>query len=309
MKYVHCLPVIFLLLAASGRTLATGLYQADTTNQKYYNLLKAYREGRKDYTTMPWLAKTAKDLNQKELADEIAHDYINNHLLTLNDEKLYTKENLIFIAQFTTSSKNRSFKLFYPDGIKVNKVMADALYARRIVDNVITIEEIHSKLSDAGGNAITEQPDWITMQKRIASEYDRDYADRTILNAQLQWYENRKDTTQLIRYNVMKIEREGLDTVGFGRGFTNNMIYYLIFKHSDDRDILNKAVKWMETLLKIEPENPAYMDTYANLLYKVGRKQEALIWEEKSFNLDANNKETLEAWNKMKRGEQTWPDK
>jgi hypothetical protein len=60
---------------------------------------------------------------------------------------------------------------------------------------------------------------------------------------------------------------------------------------------------------------PLYMDTYANLLYKVGEISEALKWQElavaksKELKIDNGDIEAIEDnLKKMKEGKKTWPD-
>jgi hypothetical protein len=50
------------------------------------------------------------------------------------------------------------------------------------------------------------------------------------------------------------------------------------------------------------------MDTYANLLYRLGRNDEAIEWEEKVVTLNPNPKdeEFVETLKKMKAGKPTW---
>jgi tetratricopeptide (TPR) repeat protein len=47
-------------------------------------------------------------------------------------------------------------------------------------------------------------------------------------------------------------------------------------------------------------------DTYANLLYKFGKKQEAIEWETKAAQALPNNKEIADTLDKMKKGVRTW---
>ena len=63
-------------------------------------------------------------------------------------------------------------------------------------------------------------------------------------------------------------------------------------------------------MTKIEPKTgPNYgtfIDTKANLLYKLGRKKEALELEAKASALTPDDKEVQEAYQKMKEGKPTW---
>ena len=47
-----------------------------------------------------------------------------------------------------------------------------------------------------------------------------------------------------------------------------------------------KSMEWHEELRRDKNHlplgNPAYIDTYAHLLYKLGRKDEAIVWQTKA---------------------------
>ena len=53
-----------------------------------------------------------------------------------------------------------------------------------------------------------------------------------------------------------------------------------------------------------------FIDTYANLLYKTGKKDLAVEWEQKALNILKQNNEDYagyqETLDKMKKGEKTW---
>ena len=68
-----------------------------------------------------------------------------------------------------------------------------------------------------------------------------------------------------------------------------------------------KALEWSKRSLK-ENNEPAFIDTYANLLYKLGKKDEAIIWEQKAFDLapESDRRDIQETLDKMKAGEKTW---
>jgi hypothetical protein len=80
-----------------------------------------------------------------------------------------------------------------------------------------------------------------------------------------------------------------------------------VFNGTDDTTLLNQALKWMERVVEIE-RNTFTMGTYANLLYKLGDKDNALKWMVKSVEL-AHEEEIPEyqaIFDKMKKGEKTW---
>ena len=59
-----------------------------------------------------------------------------------------------------------------------------------------------------------------------------------------------------------------------------------IFQYSSSTEDLEYALSLSERSMGSQKNNPTFMDTYANLLYKVGRKQEALQWEEKALQIE-----------------------
>jgi hypothetical protein len=70
---------------------------------------------------------------------------------------------------------------------------------------------------------------------------------------------------------------------------------------------VKEALDWSKRSFK-DKENPAFMDTYANIIYKLGNKEEAIKWEEKALALSNNDKSYQETIDKMKKGEKTWKD-
>ena len=64
----------------------------------------------------------------------------------------------------------------------------------------------------------------------------------------------------------------------------NNYAYYLAL----DNQELEKALAMSEKTIKAEPKNSMYLDTYAWVLYKLGRYQEAKKYMEKVFKYDKN---------------------
>lgn len=84
-----------------------------------------------------------------------------------------------------------------------------------------------------------------------------------------------------------------------------------VFTRSSDKSTLKQALSWSNRSLRLSPENSQFLDTCANLLYKLGRKKDAVVQEEKA--LSFANKENAEGikqlqenLQKMKAGEKTW---
>jgi thiol-disulfide isomerase/thioredoxin len=284
------------------------LQDALNPNKQYYTLLDNYQHGKKDYASMPDLADMVQKFGDKDMATSISQDYLNNYLYKLPEEELYNKKAIEVMTRTVQSSKEKAFDLFVHHGEKVDEVMGQPGYSRRVVDFIVSKEEIYSHLLK-GKEPLTDKPDWDKMQSEIAKKYNEGCAERTILNAKLRWYEYKQDWPQVVKYNVYKIDKNGIDTSFWGMVGLNDMIYGIIFMHSNDRDTLNKAIGWEEIVVKKNPTDYSNIDTYANLLYKVGRKEEAIQWEQKAIALAPDNKEFKETCEKMKNGLPTWVSK
>lgn len=83
--------------------------------------------------------------------------------------------------------------------------------------------------------------------------------------------ENSKETWQKL-YTSMIINQ--LNTVAW---------FNYQFVSSESQDVLKKSLSWSEASLKLQPENPYYLDTYAHLLYRTGKREEAVQWQQKAI--------------------------
>lgn len=284
--------------------------------KQYYTLLDGYKRGKKEYSAMPEMVKIAEELKQQDLAIQIADDYVKNHLATLNDDSLFTKENLSFIGSHLMflNYYDRIFQLIIKKPDEANRLMESADYSQQVVSLIITRDEIYKKLWKPEGEFIyyTPQPDWKKMYATITKKYGVLYAINLIPPAQLlfyqqaaNWSEYTKCVEKIIERNPPK--RDGNDflkLVGnpIGGDYDNwglNNISWNMFLKCTDPILLKKALIWsdlsiklawcdlsFEELSKTRSINlHQYLDTKANLLYKLGRVQEAIKCENKAIEI------------------------
>ena len=86
-----------------------------------------------------------------------------------------------------------------------------------------------------------------------------------------------------------------------------NEYAWTVFENCDETTVLQDALNWSKKSIKSK-EDPSYIDTYANLLYKTGQKDEAVVWEEKAMSMvsDQEKGDFSETIEKMKTGTKTW---
>jgi thiol-disulfide isomerase/thioredoxin len=302
--------------------------------KQYYILVEQYKQGNKNPASMRALALAAKTLGNRELASRVASDYKNGYLDGLTDEQRCTRDHLQFIADFydLVRADDGFFALSYRQPQKVDELLMTINplfkgYSGRLVNHVITKEEIDARLWK--GNApITKKPNWKTIYDAISKKYSSSYAEDLMPNAKLNFYRKIEDWNtyahlkdEFIKKNPPKTKAQ--ETSGFGDAWGLNGAAWDVFLHCNDQKIMKLALDWSELSIRLEEPDPniQFLDTKANLLYKLGRVAEAIEWEQKAIDTGiaaAKKKGSNKGYffdeysaiiAKMKRGEPTWPVK
>lgn len=281
--------------------------------KQYYTLLKEYQAGKKVYHRLNYLAETAQVTGDAALANQLARDYIQYHLNVKTKNALPEKKDLQFLNRFSNELKSDDeiFQSIYNNEKKVDELIGVEHYTTSLIASIIMREELSPAVEVANKNKM--QPDWKALQTKVLQKFNAYYGNLALLYEQTNWSIKKKDNRGLVKYQVKIIDDYGLGITSWT--MVNNVCYNTIFKYSNDIDTLNKAIHWMETINKDHPDDQINMDTYANLLHKVGRTNEAIALQEKAWQLEtaAAKKENRppdtsmkDALDKMKKGEPTW---
>jgi thioredoxin-related protein len=302
-----------------GRFLAIVRRTLDPQYQ-YYTQLETFRQGKMPFDKMAYLAELARSIGEDKVAVEVSQHYIDSYLLKQDAKALYTKKKLQFIADFLQGSGDKAFRLFYTEGSRIDTVLKSPNFSRNLVDRTIEREEINPRIY-ADEKALKEHkvnPDWSEFHQRIKEKYDPECADRVVLWAKIQWLDYKHDWPEYCKNMVLKVEKYGPYNKynPYESNSKEELLNYSaweIFRRSTDTGQLEKALEWSEMAIKANP-TPAtqYLDTYANILYKLGRISEATRMEEKAISLepaDVLTKEYSDNLKKIKKGEPTWPTK
>jgi thioredoxin-related protein len=290
-------------------------------NEKYYALLKQFEQGKMEYSQMPSLIDKAEELQDLKSTNAILKQY-KDYVRTLKPAEWLKPDILRVLSRgpiYTTSRLSASFfNLFYTQTKKINSVLKKTGFAEKVVENVIYSEEAlpfmktagYGKKLDAGAEL-----DWNKLAEMIAKKYPKPYVDRTILIAKIDWYGANRNTDKFYKNYLQYIDQYGLEQIDKQGQMAPGWVNYHawgIFTTSTDKKLLETTAKWMAVVIESEPGNFLYIDTYANLLYKLGKTKEALLWEEKALKLahewkdEQGIKECTVAIQKMKKGEPTW---
>ncbi|HWK05560.1 MAG TPA: thioredoxin family protein [Puia sp.] len=287
---------------------------SDPRKAQYYAQLEDYKKDKKDYPLMGGLAEfTKKLIGDKDLASTIAKDYKENYLDKQTGENVCTRENLDFIAEFYNliNSKDKLFELCYHQQNRIDQIKDHKGWAKFQVNQTITREEIETKVLK-NGKAVVKYPDWKNIQNTIAEKYSAIDAKLLVLTYKVFYYRGlylnwplwAKYKDEMIKEYPLK-PPYGLavyiEINGWGGAWA-------AFMECDDKKVLEKSLQWADLALKLDGEKnrAAYLDTKANLLYKLGRKREALSLEKEAVALSDSYPDIVDTYKKMQAGIPTW---
>lgn len=271
---------------------APGLFKAqvgDTVDhdREYAINLEAYNKGNREANFLRNLAETASRIGDKKNAEKIGSEYIRQL------KEPYGKDDIVFIDTYTNYSTDPGFNFIYKHPEKVDAVLGE----NRAIDKVkgiIFLEEIQPYMNS--------NTDWDKIEKSVVSKYGAP-GEEMLLRAKTIDYFNKKQFVKFAESATPYIEKYG-DRVSF---FDMNNFAWSVFENLNDTAMLNAALGWSKRTLQ-EKGTITYMDTYANILYKLGRKDEAITLEEKAVNMASKREKPEFQANleKMRKGESTW---
>jgi len=267
-----------------------------------YKLLDSYKKGKRDLVEMNYLSSAVSwVLNDKALAEEISQTYIKS----LNKSDWFKKENIEFMSLHTKTSNDLGFLFFLKNSETINKIMGNESYSQIRVSTILHKEIISPKLSQLKSG---DTPKWLELFSIISKTYGQYYADRVIMNAKVDWFRSVKNWTEYTRFLTDFVEKyyPKKDVQNVDLYFSLNNNAWRIFQYSSNKEELNKALAWSIRSVLMQPIS-TYFDTYANLLYKLNRGDEAIMWEELVVKLAPDNVNYQETLDKMKKGTPTWP--
>jgi hypothetical protein len=117
------------------------------------------------------------------------------------------------------------------------------------------------------------------------------------------YYQQKKDWPHFQTSVVSYMQKYGAHV---NAGDLNNFAW-TVFQNCPDMTCVSEALEWSKRSFEDKP-NSMFMDTYANILYKMGKKDDAIVWEQKAIDIaDEGSKADMQATlEKMKKGEKTW---
>jgi thiol-disulfide isomerase/thioredoxin len=281
------------LVGGSATAAEFNVRVADAFNpdKQYYALLDKYAKGQKDSAFLYKMARAAWDVYDRQTAIAISGAW----LATQQDP--YAKANLEFIDSYLQGSKDPGFDLYLKDPIRVDNALGQGKAEQKIL-RVVTREEVYPFILKADAPL----PDWTALQKQLTAKYPQE-AEEAIAQSKVVYYQTKNEwpgfQAAIISYMQKYSAHAGPNEL--------NDYAWTVFQHCPDMTCVSEALEWSKRSFK-DQQIPAFMDTYANILYKMGKKDEAIAMEEKILNLVPTGEKPSyqETLDKMKKGEKTW---
>jgi thioredoxin-related protein len=268
----------------------------------YYSLLARYDSGERDLQKMSYLARTAISLLQDTVQSEtIAKEY----MLFIKEKDMFSVTNIEFAREFTHHTWDPGFAFFYGNSDSIDRIMRAENYAEEFVHGRIFADFVRPEFSKC--KKLKTTPDWSEIASTIATKYNQYYTDRVVLGSKADWAASQGDFLEHTKNLVLFLNKYGpkTDSGGEFEALYFNNCAWDVFEHSSNLLELNNALHWTARAIMMDPK-PDWMDTYANILYKIGRKADALKWEEVAVKLAPNYEPILSDYESMKAGKPTW---
>lgn len=295
-------------------------FAADAARNEFRSKLLAYKNGQKKYAELPDLSITARNLlGDHALALTISRDYTENYLYKLDDKELFTKEHIEFINQNggidLVHSSDRFFCTSYYNPALIDSLSGITGLADQYVKAVISREE---------NILVNPNPDWMLIANNIHLKHPELAIESFILNEKINYYEHRENWDLYTLYKSEQIEQYPPTQEGMNIFFELNAPAWKVFQQSDNKEALYRALRWSEMSIALAPrdQHVQYLDTKANLLYKLGLIDKAICIEEQAIHLEDSISteagrakgtgfvpEFINTLEKMKKREPTWPVK
>jgi thioredoxin-related protein len=286
----------------------------------YIDSVLAYRNGKLPYAGMGKLALEAKSIGDKNLGSSLSSQFKMDYLDKLKDSgSLITKDNIDFCISYYNliHPNDRIFKFFYNHPKETDSVIGIRMgVAMEFVKYIVMRDEIQANLYNSEGKVVNPTPDWRGMGTKIKSEYGLQFCTDLIKSAQMDFYKRTGDWKRVANLIDRKIRltpptsKSSLLGGPFGDLWFLDENAWNIFLHCNDKAVLKRALKWIDTgiLLWGSPGNFQFIDTKANILYKLGKQATAIQYEEEAYGLTKNDRGIASTLNKMKQGVPTWDD-
>lgn len=262
---------------------------ADSIPMSYGDKVALYNQGKKDSAFLRGVAIAAFAQKDSALCSRVTNEYLKSVT------NIFSEINLKLICATTLHVKDDGFDVIVNNRDKIDNVLGRnmaEMTAMRLIEHDVILPEFSKKDLDLD-----------KLESDVRSKYG-ELGEEKIYCIRLLYHLDKGQWNEFGKY--YKLYFEGV--LKHGRNLLHiNNVTWPVFENVTDTSVLNTAVRVMKYDLDVfDSDNPFSIDTYANLLYKVGQKAEALNWQRKALDISNNDATFKNSYDKMMRGEKTW---
>ncbi|HXB35172.1 MAG TPA: thioredoxin fold domain-containing protein [Puia sp.] len=272
----------------NAKTFIADVSASFDSTQQYYTLLNQYENGRRDSAFLHRMAMRCDDIY------DLANLMVIGNAWLARQTDLYSRDALEIVDVLTNASTDTYFTVYTDHAAEVDKVLGDGKAEAKV--RAIFLRE-GAQLA----RAAKKEPDWKKVHKLIAVKMPA-AADEMTARIKVNFYCGKKDWTNFETVIVAYMKTYG-ETMSIG---DLNSLAWAVFEECPDMTCVSDILDWSRRLK--EAGDPGVMDTYANILYKLGKKGDAIALETKALNMlpDGQKGEIQATLEKMKNDEKTW---
>jgi dipeptidyl aminopeptidase/acylaminoacyl peptidase len=298
---------------------------SDPANHAFIKHFIAYQLGQHKPEVLLNLSYAASErVGDEYLSKKLAREYKSSWLDKITDTQLFTSTNIKFVLDkglyAQLNEQDRIFIKAYQ-----NPAFTDSLNqpgtAQEIIQSVIDRHIIQPKLF-FNNKPVTRKPNWASIQHDVKKKYPKVNTNALFANIKIGFYRTIVDWPAYTELRSEQINQIIAEKKFISPFFGLNGSAWDVFLHCNDSTSLRRALAWSELSIKLEKPADAIQlwDTKASILYKLGRKDEAIAAEHQAVELarqyaPRNDKgepffvpEYLEVIKKMEAGEKFWEE-
>jgi thioredoxin-related protein len=278
--------------SSDAKTFLNKAEQALKPETQYYPLLKKYQGGEKDPVFLRKFALAAVNANDEENGKKAFEEY----LATQTD--LYAKENAELIWMLTSTTADKGFKVMLDDPKRFDEILGKPGATEQKIEELIMYNDVLPFMF------VVTKPDFAKLEANLTEKYPK-HAKKLTAKSKMLYYQQKQQWA-----NYPAAVNEYISKYGINLSAEElNEYAWTVFEHTSDQKYLNEALNWSKRSFE-KNNDPMFIDTYANILYRLGKTKEAIDWETKAMSLaPAEEKADYESTlNKFRKGEKTWKE-
>lgn len=301
----------FLFISPSGNVLHKIIGFQDTSRfillaknslnpkKQYYTLMKEYNSSTLESRYLSYLAELNLALGREEIAYKIANEFIDIYYKSKDENVLFTPNNIRFLSVFSKSSKSKALMVIRNNEFWLN-TLTDHDFTQKVSERIVSKEILVPLLS----SFLRQRPEpaWDSIFLEVMKSHDVLIAQKYLIIAKTEWFNAMSDWR-----NYYKSKMKEVLQFPFEHPVFYNNAAFEVFKYSADECELKIALSWVNHALELSGSPPSFiLDTKANILYKLGNKEEAIMIESLAVGLPGSDEETRANLEKMRHGIPTW---